>query len=250
MQAEKFNVNLDKDCPKGELIIREVNKVVEDKLPVLEPEPLSISGTISSIANFLEKRWGVKDQIDHTHTYVAVDRDALTMRLVCNETDTRYRMEVNGSIKTSRQYDAFHINDTQKAWEPIELGNFLRVNRTYFENINDNMDLVTKLKHLTATVKATVDKHKDDNGSMGVKYFQAVDSSLPKDFTIKIPIFKGSPEEKIKVEFDIVVNGSDFFLHLISADAASLYEGARDNMIDAEIKRIEEIAPEIPIIEQ
>ena len=56
MQNEKMQIKLDKDCQKAEVVIREVDKVNE--LPVLEPENVNISGTITSIFSFLEKRWG------------------------------------------------------------------------------------------------------------------------------------------------------------------------------------------------
>lgn len=56
MQNEKMQINLDKDCHKAEVIIREVDRVNE--LPVLEPEKVSITGTIGAVFSFLEKRWG------------------------------------------------------------------------------------------------------------------------------------------------------------------------------------------------
>lgn len=250
MQPEKVFLNIDKGNPKAEIVVREVNQIVEKELPVLEPDKVDIKGTISAIANFLEKRWNLEGQIDHAHTHVLVDRDNLKMVLVCNETDKRNKMQVTGTIEVSRQYKDFHINDYDKDWVPLDLGNFFKINRTYFENTETNMELVTKLKKFTADIKAHVDKHKDDNGSLNLKYSQAVDSNLPKSFVINIPIFKGSAAERITVETDAMVNGTDVSFHLVSADAASIYESARDNVIDSEIARIKEIAPEIPIIEQ
>lgn len=250
MQPEKVFFNFDKDTPKAELVVRQVNQIVEKELPVLEPDKVNITGTISAIANFLEKRWGVEGQIDHTHTHILLDRDNLKMVLICNETDSRYKMTVTGTIEVSRQYKDFHINDYSKNWQPIELGNFFRVNRTYFESLDVNADLVTKLKTFSATVKAQVDKHKLDDGSVKFQYQQAVDSNLPKKFNITIPIFKGSEAEQISVETDATVEGTDVSFHLISADAAAIYESARDKVIDGELERINKVAPEIPIIEQ
>lgn len=250
MDAEKMQIVLGKDCPKAELVIREVKSIVEDKLPVQEPDNVDIKGTISAIANFLEKRWNVNGQIDHAHTHILLDRDNLKMTLVCNETDKRYKMQVVGTIEVSRQYKQFHINDYNEAWEPIQLGNFFRINSTYFENYEVCADLVMKLKKFTADVKSHVDKHKDDNGSVTFSYAQAVDSNLPKAFVINIPIFKGSQPEKITINTDASVDGTKVLFYLISSDAAAIYETARDKVIDKELDRIKEIAPEIPIIEQ
>lgn len=44
MTNEKMQINLDKDCQKAEVIIREVGNVNE--LPVLEPENLNVRGTL------------------------------------------------------------------------------------------------------------------------------------------------------------------------------------------------------------
>jgi hypothetical protein len=45
------------------------------------------------------------------------------------------------------------------------------------------------------------------------------------------------------------VSGDNVSLELISADAAAIEEGVRDKLIDKEIEKIREFAPEIPIIE-
>lgn len=250
MNTEKLQINLDKDVPKQEVVIREVNQVVEHELPALEPRKVVISGTISAIANFLEKRCQCEGQIDLTHTHILLDRDNLKMTLICNETDERNIMKVEGTIELSRQYKEFHINDYQFPWNPIKLGNFFKINRTYFENTETNMELVAKLKKFSADVKAHVDKHKDEDGSVNFKYSQAVDSNLPKSFMLNIPIFKGSEAEQINVETDATIDGTDVQFFLISSDAAAIYETARDKVIDKELARINEIAPQIPIIEQ
>ena len=57
MDPEKLNINFADGEGVKELIIREVNTVVEDKLPVLEPDKVEISGNITAIFAFLEKRW-------------------------------------------------------------------------------------------------------------------------------------------------------------------------------------------------
>ena len=104
-----MQINLDKDCQKAEVVIREVDKVNE--LPVLEPEKVNISGTIASIFSFLEKRWGCEGQIDHEHTHIIVDRDNLSMTLIANETDARNKMVVAGKLQLSRQFLAFTSNN-------------------------------------------------------------------------------------------------------------------------------------------
>lgn len=244
-----MNIIFPEGKDKAELIIRETDKVVEKELPVLEPDIVNIHGNISAVFAFLEKRWNAPDQqIDHCRTHILVNRDSLTMTLRVNETDSRNAKTVNGSIRLSRQFLSFGLNERDD-WTPEELGNFFRINRTYFDDEKICMNLVTLLKNFKAKITAHVEKFRADSGSYTDNYKQAVESNMPEKFYIVIPIFKGCKPERIEVNIVANVNGNDTHLALISADAAAIMEGVRDKMIDEEIAKISELAPEIPIME-
>ena len=248
MAPEKLNINFAEGEGVKELIIREVDTVVEDKLPVLEPDKVEISGNITAIFAFLEKRWNAEDkQVDHCRTHILVDRDNLQMTLIVNETDKREKKEVIGTIQLSRQYKAFGVN--KKLWESTDLGNFFRINRTYFEKKETNMQLVTLLKRFTAKVNTEVEREEKDNGSVTDVYRKVVESNLPEAFAVKIPIFKGSQPETFSIEIIAHVEGKHAVLELISPDAEAIVEEVRDKLIDEQIAKIKELAPEIPIIE-
>ena len=248
MDPEKLNINFADGEAVKELIIREVDTVVEDKLPVLEPDKVEISGNITAIFAFLEKRWDAEDaQVNHCRTHILVDRDNLMMTLVVNETDKREKKTVVGTIQLSRQYTAFGIN--KKLWESTDLGNFFRINRSYFEKKETNMSLVSLLKRFTAKVNTEVEREEKDNGSVTDVYRKVVDSNLPEAFAVKIPIFKGSQPEVFTIEIIAHVEGKHAVLELISPDAEAIVEEVRDKLIDEQIEKIKELAPEIPIIE-
>lgn len=249
METEKFIVNVPEGQQKVEVLLREVDYNVETVLPVQEPEQVSLSGNITAIANFLEKRWLSGDkQIDHWRTHITVNRDALTMTLVANETDKRNRKVVKGSISLSRQFKAFGINDKED-WTPEDLGNFFRINRTYFDSRDENMRLVSLFKSFKAKIATDIERLEKDNGSITDNYSQVVDSNLPESFYVNIPIFKGSASERIEIQVIAHVSGKTVSLALISADAAAIEEDVRDKLIDDELKKVCVIAPEIPIIE-
>lgn len=248
MDPEKLNIIFPEGKDKAELIIRQVNDEVKTTLPILEPDKVEISGNITAIFDFLEKRWNAEDkQIDHCRTHILVDRDNMQMALVVNETDKRDKKEIIGAIKLSRQYIAFGVN--KKLWESTELGNFFRINRSYFEKKDTNMMLVNLLKRFTAKVNTEVEREEKDNGSVTDVYRKVVDSNLPEAFAVRIPIFKGSAAEVFTIEIIAHVEGKHAVLELISPDAEAIVEEVRDKMIDAEIAKIRELAPEIPIIE-
>lgn len=248
MDPEKLNINFADGEGVKELIIREVDTVVEDKLPVLEPDKVEISGNITAIFAFLEKRWNAEDsQVDHCRTHILVDRDNLQMTLVVNETDKRDKKTVVGTIQLSRQYTAFGVNN--KLWESTDLGNFFRINRSYFEKKETNMSLVSLLKRFTAKVNTEVEREEKDNGSVTDVYRKVVDSNLPEAFAVKIPIFKGTQPEVFSIEIIAHVEGKHAVLELISPDAEAIVEEVRNKLIDEQIEKIKELAPEIPIIE-
>lgn len=254
MEPEKLNINFAEGENVKELIIRETNHVNEP-LPILEPKKVGIVGTIGAPYAFLQKRWNIqKDfqedvpQIDHARTHIIVDRDSLLMKLVCNETDERNTMTVTGKIELSRQFKAFGVNmDVQFA--PEDLANFFRINRSYFKERSENMTLVSQLKSFRAKIETEVEREKKDNGSVTDVYKKVVNSNLPASFKVCIPIYKGAAPEEIEIEVIATVNGRDVALELISPDAASIVEEVRDKLINDELNKITELAPEIPIIE-
>lgn len=247
MQNEKMQINLDKDCQKAEVVIREVDKVNE--LPVLEPEKVNISGTITSIFSFLEKRWGCEGQINHEHTHIIVDRDNLSMTLVANETDARNKIVIVGKLQLSRQFMEFHINDGY-VWEPLVLSQYFKMNRTYFSNRDENMKLVSVFKNFKAKVNTDYERDRKENGSYTDNYSQIVDSNMPDRFFVVLPIFKGTKAQSIEVETYATINGHDVTVQLISPSAQQVVDETLDAIIDEQIAAIREIAPEIPFIEK
>lgn len=247
MQNEKMQINLGQGVTKAEVVIREVDKVNE--LPVLEPENLNVRGTIGVIFSFIEKRWGCDGQIDREHTHIIVDRDNLTMVLVCNETDKRNRIIITGQLQLSRQFAAFHINDGY-AWEPVQLSQFIKMNRAYFSNRDENMKLVSVFKNFKAKVNTDYERDRKENGSYTDNYSQIVDSNMPDRFSVVLPVFKGTEAQSIEVETYATIDGHDVTVQLVSPGAQEVVDRTLDAIIDGQIAAIREIAPEIPFIEK
>lgn len=247
MQNEKIQINLAPGQDKAEVILREVDHANE--LPVKEPNRIEVLGTIGTIVEFLSKRWNASDnQINKERTHVIVDRDNLMMKLVINEDDAYKSGEVTAKIQLSRQYKDFGIN-TEKTWEPNELGQFFKMNRSCFLDKSENMDLVSKLKSFVADVNTKIEREQKENGSFKDNYSGVVNANIPGSFKLNIPVFKGCQSEILEVEFYAYVSGRDITLALCSPDANQVVEDVRDNIMDDQIAKIREIAPEIPILE-
>lgn len=248
MSNEKFQINLAPGIERTEVILREVNDANE--LPVQAPINVNLSGVIGAPFEFLHKRLVVsEDQIDIARSLVIVDREALTITLVTNENDVYKKGLVVGSAKIHPKFAEFGIN-TGRSWEPNELGQFFKMNRAYFPDKSENMQLVTVLRNFVAKINAQIDKQKDESGSFADNYSGVVTSNLPGAFKLKIQLFKGFPAEVFEVEFYASINGRSVFLQLYSPGANESIEEIRNSIIDEEIKKFREFQPNLAIIEQ
>jgi len=173
----------------------------------------------------------------------------MSIKLVTSENDSYLKGLIAGKLETHPKFIEFGIN-SKKEWEPIELGQFFKMNRAYFSDKTANMDLVSQLKTFKANVNAQISKTKNESGAFDDSYSATVESNLPGTFKVNMPLFKGFPAEEIEVEFYASVDGRDFTVQLVSPGAQQAYDEIRDSIIDEQLKLISDLCPDIPIIEQ
>ena len=210
------------------------------------PESISVCGVLSTPLDWLEKR---VDTIDQKKANILVEREKMTITLTVNESDHYTKNTITGTAQLSEIFKKFGINNPNVGWTPAKLGQFLRLNRSAFEDKETCMKLVSALKNFTAKAKAQIEKQHDPSGSRADVYRQEVESNLPKSFTVKIPIFAGPVKTTFDVEFDHYLTDGEVFLQLVSPGAQELMDEWRDNSIDKVLNEIRGIAPDIAILE-
>lgn len=230
-----------------EVVLREgAAAKAPDPLAIKAPESISLSGVIDTPLKWLEKR---VETIEQKEAHVVVDREKMSIKLIINETDGYTKNTFVGTVQVTETFAKFGINNSEEAWEPHKLGQFIRLNRGVFENKEQCMKLVSVLKNFTANAKAEIQKMRDPSGSVADVYKCQVDSNLPKSFTVCLSIFKGTPKQSIEVEFDHYLTDGNVYLQLVSPGANEAVEEYRDKCIDTVLDQIREIAPEIAIME-
>ena len=234
------------NLPEGQSQVQVLYGPAPKQLDAKAPIKVSIDGTIEAPARWLEKRVG---DIDQHKAHVLVDRDSMSICLVINEDDPYKDGSVRGKIAVSDIVTKFGIN-TGKKWQPEQLGQFLKMNRSLFVSKEENMAVVGSLKSFSARVNQDVVRDNQENGNRNYAFRQAVDSNIPQKFALKIPVFKGCAPVEVEVETYASIDGTDVTIVLQSAGVNDIMEDARNTAIDAEIARIQDIAPEIAIIEQ
>lgn len=242
MENEKFNITVEQGVKTLEILEGAAPKRLDERPPV----QTNIEGTISAPAEFLQKRI---PEINGFKCHVLVNEDKGEITLVINEDDPYKIGAVTGKITTDPTLIEFGIN-TKKEWEPVQLGQFMKMNRSYFENREENMALVTELLNFEAKVNSKVEKKNNEKGEFSDSFSGVVTSNLPGKFRLKIPIFKGGARETIEVEFMADVRGRSVILLLYSPDATALLIDTKSTIIGEQIAKIQEIMPTIPIILQ
>lgn len=234
------------NLPEGQNTLNLLEGRAPKQLDNLAPVKTDISGTIEAPLRYLEKRVG---DIDQHKAYLLVYRDNLSLQLIINEGDPYLRGEVNGVLKLSSIFKKFWIN-SDRQWQPENLGQFLKLNRTYFANRDENMNVVNELKTFSAKVNQTVQRETKENGNRAFSFRQAVESNIPESFKLRMPIFSGGETIEFDVETYAYIDGSDVTISLQSAGANDKVEEFKQFYIDEVVNKIKEIAPELVIIEQ
>jgi hypothetical protein len=244
MENQKINVTVSEGI--SEVIIREgqASKVL-DPLP---PIKTNLTGSLYSPVEFLKKRLET-DQVDITTCHVIVNREKLSVKLVTNEYDPYKLGTVEGKLEYNSKFLEFGIN-TGKVWSPTELGLFIKMNRSFFEDRQQAMDLTTELMNFTASVSNKIEKSARESGDRTDNFSQVVNSNLPKAFKIRIQIFKGSEPESLEVETFANIDGRTVSFTLLSPGANDSLESIRNSKCDEVVRQILEVSPDLVIIEQ
>jgi len=208
------------------------------------PIPLSICGTIESVSTFLEKRG---TEINQKECHILSDFEDRSIALILHETDAFYKGTVEGKIEISDQFGRFKIN-TGESWSCHDLADFIKANRSFFESKEVAGKLVNELRNFKAKVDREVELIKDDRANYSAKRSQVVNSSLPSSFTILAKVFKNKPYIPLTVEINIHPESLNCIL--ISPDANDYIQVETEKFINAELTKIQEIAPELVIIQQ
>ena len=234
------------NLPEGQNTLTLLKGEAPKRLDDLKPVKIDIVGSISAPLNFLQKRVG---DIDQHKSHILVNRDSAMITLIVAEDDAYNQGTVKGTLKYSDIFVKLGIN-TEKEWQPERLGQFLKLNRSFFESREENLAVVSALKQFNAKVNQSLQRETNEKGNRALSFRQVVDSNIPEKFRLKIPVFSGGELHSIEVETYANVDGQDVTIMLQSAGANDVLEVTKRDNFDAVLGEIQSIAPDIVIIEQ
>lgn len=166
---------------------------------------------------------------------IYVNRSKGTINLKINPTDA-YSSEIKSSLELSEHMTKFYIN-TNKMFGQEELLKLIRFNRL---KITSADKIISELKILKFKSSIDVTDEKKDNRSQFQKnQSKKVETNLPEQFIIVVPIYKGYPPIEFGVDLIMQTTETTVSFALESTELAELIESQRESYIDEEVKALQ-----------
>lgn len=203
-----------------------------------KPENVVIKGAIDAVSRFIEYR---KETIDVLTSHAIVNMDERTIKFTANETNSNgEKIDISGSIETSKIFDDLGINSTCRSYSPVELANKLKLLRSIFPKATDHAMIVTTLRNLKAKINKQIEDADDQKGNITKHFEQTVESNMPDKFEIRIPLLKGGEHVTFDINVILEARGHEIICFLESVDAAELIDSSAQLKISEEVEKIKE----------
>lgn len=201
-----------------------------------EPKQLVVNGDFSSVSNYLKvKSKGASgfQFVSPERTIVLCDKENLTIQLLTDPNDEDAAV-ITGKAEFSKELKEFGINQN-KFFSREQLIKIIRYNRRFFPNKMENADLLSAYQNFTASVNKNIQEESDLRGNRNNQFQKKVNTSLPENFVIEIPIFKGEKAVSFPVEICMEDYDSGIRFWFESVDLAELISEKTDELFDREL---------------
>jgi len=212
-------------------------------LPLKEPKVVSISGDINTISNYLRKR---RDESGHStqgvylnKAIVYTDKANRNIRIDVDP-ENPYGATVKGSLMITDELKQFGINTNQQFSREI-LVKLLRFTRRFFKSSEVHLNILTSYQAFKATGKTEHVSASDTRGNKTQNFNKEVDSNLPVNFVLSLPIFKGEKNEDFMVEICLELTDAGAHFWFESPELEELISIRTDEIFDAQLKEFEDL---------
>lgn len=217
----------------GDVLTIYEGKVLDQK----PPEKIEITGDIKSVSSFLSirKTSGAGTQgIDISKAVVVVDKKALTIQLLVDP-ENYYGASVLAKLEKSDELAPFHINQN-KTFSKEELVKLIKFNKIFFDAPTKHSEMLTAFQKVSSTVNIRANDSADDRGNKERAFVKEVTSNAPTEFILNIPIFKGFPSVRFRVEvcLDVTEGSARFWFE--SVELHELMQTTVDIIFNEELK--------------
>lgn len=230
------NINLKLESINGnEIVIRE-----GQALPLREPVKINISGDIKTVSSFVAGRKDVSDSIagyqfiNNGRAIVEVDKQARTIVLKLDPADPLGGI-VTAKMELNPDLIEFCIN-AKKTFKQKELVDLLKFSGLAFDNAEKHAMLLRAYQSFNAKAFIDMASDSDNRGNKSSSFNKKVETNLPVDFVLNIPIFKGQDRKRFSVEIclEVTDGGCNFWFE--SVELKELIEIESERILKAELE--------------
>lgn len=215
-----------------EIIIRE-----GQALPLKAPERVILHGDIKSVSGFLKARnvAAVGSQvIDAGKVVVQVDKMGGTIVLQLDP-ENAYGATVTGQLEFSDELQKWFVNQS-KTWKQNELVKHLRFNRIDFDDYEKHDQLLKSYQQFSFKSYIEAQAEQDQRGNKSTSLTKKVETGLPVDFVLNIPIFKGFDSQRFHVEICLETTEGSANFWFESVELNELIKTQKDIIFNEELK--------------
>lgn len=165
------------------------------------PEKIEISGDIRTVSSFLRVR---KDSgtglqsIDKNRAVVLVDKKNRSIELQLDP-ENFYSPVITGTLADADELIPFNIN-TVKTFTKEELVKLIKFNKLFFSDATKHAEMLLAFQKVSSTVNISQKDSSDDRGNKERDFVKQVETNAPTEFVLDIPVYKGFPAYRFRVE--------------------------------------------------
>lgn len=226
---------------KAENFTGDTLTILEGKaLELRPPQHIVIVGDIKTISSFLSVRndnsEGLQD-VNISKAIVIVNKKDLTIELHLDPEDY-YGAKIIGKLEKTDEILQFHINQA-KYFTKEELVKLIKFNKLYFDNAARHAEMLLAFQKVSSTVNIRANDSSDDRGNKERAFVKDVTSNAPTEFILNIPIFKGFPPVRFRVEvcLDVTEGSARFWFESIELHEILIHQV--NEIFDEELKSCE-----------
>lgn len=208
-----------------------------------EPQKLVVNGDFSAISSYLRvksKSASSFQFVSPERTIVICDKEKLTIELLTDPNDPD-AAEIRGKAEFSKELHAFGINEA-KYFTREQLIKLLRFNRRFFPNKEENANLLSAYQNFTASVNKNIQEDSDLRGNRNNQFQKKVNTTLPENFVLEVPIFKGESPVTFPVEICMEDYDSGMRFWFESVNLSELIAEKTDELFARELESCKDFA--------
>lgn len=227
---ENLTVKLDK-IEGNELVIRQ-----GDALPAKEPVKLVVAGDIKTVSTFLKGRLevGNSQKADPANALIVVDAKEMTIQLLLDPVSP-YGGSITAKLELSDELKQFGIN-SGKMLNREEVIKLIKFNKLWFADADKHDTLLKAYQIFAAKTAAELAADNDNRGNKSASFKKTVQTDLPQEFILNIPIFKGQDRKKFRVEICLDISDNSVKFWFESVELHETIESEKERIFTEELK--------------